>query len=79
MCVSQCHSYVASFLLLLLSFFFFFFKIKYYLNYRKLRIQHLDLSNCTVETSVLEDILLHCRHLQNLSLEGLVLSDSIIQ
>ncbi|XP_059398871.1 S-phase kinase-associated protein 2-like isoform X3 [Carassius carassius] len=45
---------------------------------RKLRVQHLDLSNCTVETSVLEDILSRCRHLQNLSLEGLVLSDSII-
>ncbi|KTG06968.1 hypothetical protein cypCar_00004383 [Cyprinus carpio] len=44
----------------------------------KLRVQHLDLSNCTVETSVLEDILSRCRHLQNLSLEGLVLSDSII-
>uniref|UniRef100_A0A673KWY3 S-phase kinase-associated protein 2 n=1 Tax=Sinocyclocheilus rhinocerous TaxID=307959 RepID=A0A673KWY3_9TELE len=45
---------------------------------QKLRVQHLDLSNCTVETSVLEDILSRCKHLQNLSLEGLVLSDSII-
>ncbi|XP_059382298.1 S-phase kinase-associated protein 2-like isoform X1 [Carassius carassius] len=45
---------------------------------QKLRVQHLDLSNCTVESSVLEDILSRCKHLQNLSLEGLALSDSII-
>ncbi|TRZ04521.1 hypothetical protein DNTS_007826 [Danionella cerebrum] len=45
---------------------------------QELRVQHLDLSNCTVETSVLEDILSRCSHLQNLSLEGLVLSDSIL-
>ncbi|XP_051956569.1 S-phase kinase-associated protein 2-like isoform X1 [Xyrauchen texanus] len=44
----------------------------------KLNVQHMDLSGCTVETSVLEDILSRCIHLQNLSLEGLVLSDSII-
>ncbi|XP_066502336.1 S-phase kinase-associated protein 2 isoform X2 [Hoplias malabaricus] len=44
-----------------------------------LRVQHVDLSSCTIQTSVLEDILSRCRRLQNLSLEGLILSDSIIQ
>ncbi|KAF7697051.1 S-phase kinase-associated protein 2 [Silurus meridionalis] len=48
-------------------------------NTQPLRIQHLDLSSCTVETSVLEDILSRCRRLQNLSVEGLVLSDPILQ
>ncbi|XP_036443934.1 S-phase kinase-associated protein 2 isoform X2 [Colossoma macropomum] len=43
-----------------------------------LRVQHMDLSSCTVQTSVLEDILSRCRRLQNLSLEGLILSDSIL-
>ncbi|XP_051960188.1 S-phase kinase-associated protein 2 [Xyrauchen texanus] len=47
-------------------------------NIEQLRVQHMDLSGCTVEPSVLEDILSRCRHLQNLSLEGLVLSDNII-
>ncbi|KAI2651378.1 S-phase kinase-associated protein 2 [Labeo rohita] len=41
----------------------------------RLRCPH----TCIVQTSVLEDILSRCKHLQNLSLEGLVLSDSIIQ
>ncbi|KAK3554846.1 hypothetical protein QTP86_000887 [Hemibagrus guttatus] len=44
-----------------------------------LRVQHLDLSSCTVQTPVLEDILSRCRRLQNLSVEGLVLSDSILR
>uniref|UniRef100_A0A8C9SC44 S-phase kinase-associated protein 2 n=1 Tax=Scleropages formosus TaxID=113540 RepID=A0A8C9SC44_SCLFO len=45
----------------------------------QLRIQHLDLSSCIVSTAVLEDLFSHCRWLQDLSLEGLELSDSIMQ
>ncbi|XP_057216768.1 S-phase kinase-associated protein 2 [Triplophysa rosa] len=45
---------------------------------KQLRVQHMDLSSCTVETSVLEQIVSRCRHLHNISLEGLVLSDNII-
>ncbi|KAF2984656.1 hypothetical protein EK904_012577 [Melospiza melodia maxima] len=44
-----------------------------------LKIQHLDLSNCTVSAADLHSILCLCEKLQNLSLEGLVLSDSIIK
>ncbi|XP_076835549.1 S-phase kinase-associated protein 2 [Brachyhypopomus gauderio] len=44
-----------------------------------LRVKHMDLSSCTIQTSVLEDILSRCRQLQSLSLEGLILSDSILQ
>lgn len=47
-------------------------------NTKPLRVQHMDLSSCTVETSVLEQITSRCRHLHNISLEGLVLSDSIL-
>ncbi|OWK57787.1 S-phase kinase-associated protein 2 [Lonchura striata] len=43
-----------------------------------LKIQHLDLSNCTVSAADLHSILCLCEKLQNLSLEGLVLSDNII-
>ncbi|GAA6102927.1 S-phase kinase-associated protein 2 [Tachysurus ichikawai] len=48
-------------------------------NTQLLRVQHLDLSSCTVQAPVLEDILSRCRRLQNLSVEGLVLSDSILR
>ncbi|KAJ8347159.1 hypothetical protein SKAU_G00285600 [Synaphobranchus kaupii] len=48
-------------------------------NARCLRVQHMDLSSCTVSTPVLEDILSRCQQLRDLSLEGLVLSDSILQ
>ncbi|XP_014731028.1 PREDICTED: S-phase kinase-associated protein 2 isoform X1 [Sturnus vulgaris] len=44
-----------------------------------LKIQHLDLSNCTVSAADLHSILCLCEKLQNLSLEGLVLSDNIIK
>ncbi|NXS10559.1 SKP2 protein, partial [Neodrepanis coruscans] len=44
-----------------------------------LRLQHLDLSNCTVSVADLQSILSLCERLQNLSLEGLVLSDNIIK
>ncbi|XP_026860754.2 S-phase kinase-associated protein 2 [Electrophorus electricus] len=48
-------------------------------NTGPLRVKHMDLSSCTIQTSVLEDILSRCRQLQSLSLEGLMLSDSILQ
>ncbi|NXU49773.1 SKP2 protein, partial [Turnix velox] len=44
-----------------------------------LRVQHMDLSNCTVSVADLQSILCLCEKLQNLSLEGLVLSDDIIK
>ncbi|XP_019387503.1 PREDICTED: S-phase kinase-associated protein 2 [Crocodylus porosus] len=46
---------------------------------RPLRLQHLDLSNCTVNVADLHSILYQCHRLQNLSLEGLKLSDDIIR
>ncbi|XP_037228886.1 S-phase kinase-associated protein 2 isoform X1 [Falco biarmicus] len=46
---------------------------------KSLRIQHMDLSNCTVSVADLQSILCLCERLQNLSLEGLVLSDNIIK
>ncbi|NWR77896.1 SKP2 protein, partial [Centropus unirufus] len=45
---------------------------------RPLRLQHMDLSNCTVSVGALESILCRCKRLQNLSLEGLVISDLIM-
>ncbi|KAG2466138.1 SKP2 protein, partial [Polypterus senegalus] len=42
------------------------------------RLQHADFSNCTVSTTVVEDIIGHCHRLQNLSLEGLILSDQVM-
>ncbi|KAG5834832.1 hypothetical protein ANANG_G00265770 [Anguilla anguilla] len=48
-------------------------------NARRLRVQHMDLSSCIVSTPVLEDILSRCQQLRDLSVEGLVLSDSIMQ
>ncbi|KAM9588207.1 S-phase kinase-associated protein 2 isoform 1-T1 [Morphnus guianensis] len=44
---------------------------------KPLRVQHMDLSNCTVSAADLQSILCRCEKLQNLSLEGLVLSDDI--
>ncbi|NWX52632.1 SKP2 protein, partial [Steatornis caripensis] len=44
-----------------------------------LRVQHMDLSNCTVSVADIQSILCRCERLQNLSLEGLVLSDDIIK
>ncbi|XP_053911394.1 S-phase kinase-associated protein 2 [Cuculus canorus] len=46
---------------------------------KPLKVQHMDLSNCTVCVADLESILCRCERLQNLSLEGLVLSDTIIK
>ncbi|XP_013985210.1 S-phase kinase-associated protein 2 isoform X2 [Salmo salar] len=44
-----------------------------------LHVHHMDLSSCTVTTLVLGDIISRCRLLENLSLEGLELSDNIVQ
>ncbi|XP_042307325.1 S-phase kinase-associated protein 2 [Sceloporus undulatus] len=46
---------------------------------RSLRVQHMDLSNCTMKVADLQSILSRCQSLQNLSLEGLVLADDIIE
>ncbi|XP_008942727.1 PREDICTED: S-phase kinase-associated protein 2, partial [Merops nubicus] len=46
---------------------------------KPLKVQHMDLSNCTVSVADLQSILCLCERLQNLSLEGLVLSDIIIK
>ncbi|XP_038600245.1 S-phase kinase-associated protein 2 [Tachyglossus aculeatus] len=46
-------------------------------NFRPLRVQHMDLSNCIVKAATLQNILCRCSRLQNLSLEGLELSDVI--
>ncbi|XP_029434687.1 LOW QUALITY PROTEIN: S-phase kinase-associated protein 2 [Rhinatrema bivittatum] len=48
-------------------------------NSRPLRVQHIDLSNCTISVAALQSILCCCHRIQNLSLEGLVLSDEIIR
>ncbi|XP_071436327.1 S-phase kinase-associated protein 2 [Pithys albifrons albifrons] len=44
-----------------------------------LKLQHLDLSNCTVSAADLHSVLCLCERLQNLSLEGVGLSDNIIK
>ncbi|KAJ7335052.1 hypothetical protein JRQ81_012993 [Phrynocephalus forsythii] len=46
---------------------------------RPLRVQHMDLSNSTIEVADLQSILSRCQRLQNLSLEALILSDDIIK
>ncbi|KFQ61150.1 S-phase kinase-associated protein 2, partial [Pelecanus crispus] len=46
---------------------------------KPLRVQYMDLSNCTVSVADLQSILCLCDKLQNLSLEGLVLSDDIME
>ncbi|XP_048658848.1 S-phase kinase-associated protein 2 isoform X3 [Marmota marmota marmota] len=43
------------------------------------RVQHLDLSNSVINVSTLHGILSQCSKLQNLSLEGLQLSDPIVK
>ena len=43
------------------------------------RVQHLDLSNSVIGVSTLHSILSLCSKLQNLSLEGLQLSDPIVE
>nr|XP_014346653.1 PREDICTED: S-phase kinase-associated protein 2 isoform X2 [Latimeria chalumnae] len=48
-------------------------------NARPLRVQHVDLSNCTISVVALQDIMSHCCRLQNLTLEGLALSDDVIR
>ena len=42
------------------------------------RLQHLGLSNSVFDVSTLHSLLSHCSKLQNLSLEGLQLSDPIV-
>ncbi|KFZ59477.1 S-phase kinase-associated protein 2, partial [Podiceps cristatus] len=46
---------------------------------KPLKVQHMDLSNCIVSVENLQSILCLCERLQNLSLEGLVLSDDIMK
>ncbi|XP_020851499.1 S-phase kinase-associated protein 2 [Phascolarctos cinereus] len=46
-------------------------------NLRPLRVQHMDLSNCIIDEAALQNIMSRCCRLQNLSLEGLRLSDAI--
>ncbi|XP_057270289.1 S-phase kinase-associated protein 2 [Pezoporus wallicus] len=46
---------------------------------KPLKLQCMDLSNCTMSVASLQSILSLCEKLQNLSLEGLVLSDDIIE
>uniref|UniRef100_A0A663N8P9 S-phase kinase associated protein 2 n=1 Tax=Athene cunicularia TaxID=194338 RepID=A0A663N8P9_ATHCN len=46
---------------------------------KRLKIQHMDLSNCTVSATDVHSILNLCENLKNLSLEGLVLSDDIMK
>lgn len=43
------------------------------------RVQHMDLSNSVIDVSTLHGLLSHCSKLQNLSLEGLQLSDPIVK
>lgn len=43
------------------------------------RVQHMDLSNSVIDVSTLHGILSLCSKLQNLSLEGLQLSDPIVK
>uniref|UniRef100_A0A2K5ELC9 S-phase kinase-associated protein 2 n=1 Tax=Aotus nancymaae TaxID=37293 RepID=A0A2K5ELC9_AOTNA len=47
-------------------------------HFSPFRVQHMDLSNSVIEVSTLEGILSQCSKLQNLSLEGLRLSDPIV-
>nr|XP_056704610.1 S-phase kinase-associated protein 2 [Euleptes europaea] len=46
---------------------------------RLLHVQHMDLSNCTIQVADLQSILDRCQSLQNLSLEGLNLSSDIVR
>ncbi|KAM6224374.1 S-phase kinase-associated protein 2 [Rhynchocyon petersi] len=47
-------------------------------NFSAFRVQHMDLSSSVIDVSTLQCILLQCSKLQNLSLEGLKLSDPIV-
>ncbi|XP_048224337.1 S-phase kinase-associated protein 2 isoform X1 [Perognathus longimembris pacificus] len=47
-------------------------------HFSSLRVQHMDLSNSVINVSALHGILSECFKLQNLSLEGLQLSDPIV-
>ncbi|XP_077922761.1 S-phase kinase-associated protein 2 isoform X3 [Halichoerus grypus] len=48
-------------------------------HFSPFRVQHMDLSNSVIEVSTLHGILSQCSKLQNLSLEGLQLSDPIVK
>ncbi|KAM5191767.1 S-phase kinase-associated protein 2 [Mantella aurantiaca] len=45
---------------------------------RPLRLQHADFSHCTIGVDALRSIISRCHKLQNLSVEGLMLTDDII-
>ncbi|XP_010603769.1 S-phase kinase-associated protein 2 isoform X3 [Fukomys damarensis] len=47
-------------------------------HFSPFRVQHMDLSNSVINVSALHGILSQCAKLQNLSLEGLQLSDPIV-
>ncbi|XP_004605604.3 S-phase kinase-associated protein 2 [Sorex araneus] len=47
-------------------------------NFSPFRVQHMDLSNSVIEVSALLGLLSQCFKLQNLSLEGLRLSDAVV-
>nr|XP_025126394.1 S-phase kinase-associated protein 2 isoform X3 [Bubalus bubalis] len=47
-------------------------------HFSPFRLQHLDLSNSVIDASTLHGLLSHCSKLQNLSLEGLRLSDPVV-
>ncbi|XP_040833400.1 S-phase kinase-associated protein 2 isoform X2 [Ochotona curzoniae] len=47
-------------------------------HFSSFRVQHMDLSNSVINVSALHGILSQCSKLQNLSLEGLQLSDVIV-
>ncbi|XP_073933719.1 S-phase kinase-associated protein 2 isoform X2 [Castor canadensis] len=47
-------------------------------HFSSFRVQHMDLSNSVINVSTLQGILSQCSKLQNLSLEGLQLSDPIV-
>ncbi|XP_070102018.1 S-phase kinase-associated protein 2 isoform X6 [Equus przewalskii] len=48
-------------------------------HFSPFRVQHMDLSNSVIDVSTLHGILSQCSKLQNLSLEGLQLSDPIVK
>ncbi|XP_004698135.1 S-phase kinase-associated protein 2 [Echinops telfairi] len=47
-------------------------------HFSTFRVQHMDLSNAVIDVATLRGILAQCTKLQNLSLEGLQLSDPIV-
>ncbi|XP_076968404.1 S-phase kinase-associated protein 2 [Tamandua tetradactyla] len=47
-------------------------------HFSTFRVQHMDLSNSVIDVTTLHAILSQCSKLQNLSLEGLQLSDAIV-